>query len=192
MIQIDNTLISLDLIEKKFVCDIAKCKGICCYEGDSGAPLTNAEVAFLTENIDKILPYLTDKGKQAVIENGVSYLDVENEEVTTLIEGKECAFALMEDGIYSCGIEKACNAGKITFKKPISCYLYPVRVAKYHNYEAVNYDSWHICNHACIKGKRENVSVMEFLKEPLIQRFGQAWYTALEEIAEEYNKQKNN
>lgn len=185
MIQIDKTLVSLDIIEEHFICDIKKCKGICCVDGDSGAPLTAEEVTILTNEIDKILPYLPEDGQKAIKKGGVSYIDQEGESVTMLINKEECAFVVDEDGAFQCGIEKAYEAGAIDFKKPISCHLYPIRVTKYHNYEAINYDKWGICKHACLKGKKENVTVKEFLKAPLIRNYGEEWYNKLDEISKE-------
>lgn len=188
MIELENKLVSLDVIEKKFVCDLSKCKGICCVEGDSGAPLEDNEIDYLTNNIDKILPYMSEQGKNAILENGVFYIDEEHDKVTTLVDKAACAFVIEDNGMIMCAIEKAYNDKVIDFKKPISCHLYPIRITKYAKFDAVNYDSWKICNDACILGKKLNVTVLEFLKEPLIRKYGSNWYNELVNISSQLNQ----
>jgi len=190
MIEIGRTLVSIDVAKKEFICNIKKCKGICCIEGDSGAPVEDDEIDYLEQNIDNILPYLSEKGKEAIIENGVHYIDIEKDKVTTLINGSECAFTIFEDGIAQCGIEKAWADGKIEFRKPISCHLYPIRIAQYKDFDAVNYDSWDICSDACELGKKESVKVYEFLKEPLIRKYGNEWYKELAETIKQIDLSK--
>lgn len=181
MIEIGRALVSLDVITKEFSCDIKKCKGICCIEGDSGAPVEDDEIEYLEQNIDKIYPFLSDEGKNAIQKNGIYYIDIEKDKVTTLINGSECAFTVFENGITQCGIEKAWAAGKISFRKPLSCHLYPIRIAKYKDFDALNYDKWDICSDACILGKQKGIKVYVFSKEPLIRKYGKEWYTELEE-----------
>ncbi|MBK8806120.1 MAG: DUF3109 family protein [Bacteroidales bacterium] len=192
MIQIDNTIVSLDIIEKQFFCDISKCKGICCYEGDSGAPVTPEEVKIIQSNLDKIIPYLSFQAVKNIKENGIAYIDIDNSLVLSLMnKTEECVFALKVDGVYQCAIEKAYYDKKIDFIKPISCHLYPIRIDQYENYEAVNYHRWHICNHAGLKGKALKLSLKDFLKEPLIRKYGEKWYNTLDSIAKDYLEQKS-
>ena len=179
MVQIEQTLVSDDLGEKYFVCDLEKCKGACCVEGDAGAPLTAEEVALLPEIIEKIKPYLRVEGIKTIEERGTHMIDSEDETVTPLIQGRECAYVVFEDDIASCGIEKAFLAGAITFQKPVSCHLYPVRIRKSGQFIAVNYDIWTICEPARKKGEKEQIPVAEFTKEALIRRFGNRWYQKL-------------
>jgi len=192
MLQIKNTLISDDIIEKRFVCNLNVCKGICCVEGDSGAPLEENERKILEKEIESIKPFLRKEGIEAIDKNGLYYIDSEHDYVTTLVNKKECAYAVFEDnGTASCGIEKAYLAGKSSIRKPISCWLYPIRTKKIQNICAVNYDVWDICKSAVIHGEQLGVPVFKFLKEPLIQKFGKDWYDQLKHYAENSNKIKN-
>lgn len=189
MLEIDNKLISLDVFERKFVCDLTACKGACCVEGDAGAPLTMEEVDILEEELEKIKPFMRSEGIEMVEKTGVFYMDDDNEPVTTLVNGKECAFVRFDDkGTALCSVEDAYNQGVISFKKPISCHLYPIRVAKYRNFEAVNYNEWHICKPACNCGAKLNVPVYKFLKEPIIRKWGQSFFNELEIAAKELAK----
>ncbi|MFW5851108.1 MAG: DUF3109 family protein [Bacteroidota bacterium] len=189
MIEIDNTLISLDIIEKNFVCDYAKCKGICCIEGDSGAPVSNEEIEILEKDLPNIVSYVPKKNKKVLQKEGVYYIDQEGEKVTSLVENAECAFVTQNNGVLTCSIELAWKDGKTTLQKPISCHLYPIRSKKYRDFEALNYDTWHICKDAVCKGDRENIKIYQFLKESLIRKYGRNWYTQLEMIATEWQKQ---
>ncbi|NOZ35100.1 MAG: DUF3109 family protein [Chlorobi bacterium] len=185
MIQIEKTLISNDLIEKKFVCNLNACKGICCVEGDSGAPLEEKERTFIDNEFEIIKPFLRKEGVKAIEENGKYYIDSEHDYVTTLVNGKECAYAVFEEnGTASCGIEKAFISGKSSLRKPISCWLYPIRIKKIQNLCAVNYDVWDICKKAVINGEKLGVPVYKFLKEPLIKKFGEEWFKQLDYYAE--------
>ncbi len=188
MIQIDNTLVSNDLVTKKFVCDLEKCKGACCVLGDSGAPLEEDEIIILKEIFPVLRPFLRSEGIKAIVQQGVSVIDEENEHVTPLIEGKECAYVIYENGIARCAIEKAFYAGVVSFRKPISCFLYPVRIKKYKSFEAVNYDIWNICDEARILGQSVNVPVYEFTQSALKQKYGEEWLRKLNEAASEINK----
>lgn len=189
MIQIGNTLVSLDLIEKYFCCDLDACLGECCIAGDAGAPLSEEEDATLKELWVEIKPYLTEKAARAVEEEGPSYRDVEGELVTQLIDGAACVYTCMEKGgMCLCALEKARRSGKTNFFKPISCSLYPARVKDYGNFIAVNYDRWKICRPAEALGREKGVRAYEFLKEPLIKRFGKEWYDELELTAREWLK----
>jgi len=180
MLAIENTLISEDLLEKEFVCNLVKCKGICCEEGDIGAPLEVSEVGILEDQIEAIKPFMNEIGLKVLAEQGFYELDDDGNPVTTTHNGKQCVFAVKEqNGIWACGIENAHKAGKTDFKKPISCHLYPVRLQEYTDYTAVNYDRWDICSPACIHGKNLGVPVYSFLKEPLIRKFGEEWFDQL-------------
>lgn len=180
MIQIDDTIISTDILRKEFVCNIQKCKGICCVEGDSGAPLDEEELPILEEIFSDIKPFLRPEGIKAIEEQGTYLKDDDGDWVTPLVDGAECAYVVFDEkGITKCGIEKAYEEGATDFQKPISCHLYPVRVDKYKAFTAVNYHKWDICSDACTLGQELNVTVAEFLKEPLIKKFGQEWYDQL-------------
>lgn len=192
MLQIDDTLISLDLLDVHFICNIPKCKGSCCVHGDSGAPINMAEKEMLEKLLPEIWDDLSYSAKALIKEQGVSFTDSEGDLVTSIINGKECVFTYFdENGHCKCAIEKAFYEGKTDFKKPISCHLYPVRLKKYPTFTAVNYDTWDICKPALTLGKREGVPVFKFLKEPLIRRFGEDWYSELEIAAKELAKQNN-
>ncbi|MDG4944852.1 DUF3109 family protein [Weeksellaceae bacterium KMM 9713] len=180
MIQIDDTIISTDILRKEFVCNIQKCKGICCVEGDSGAPLDEEELPILEDIFSDIKPFLRPEGIKAIEEQGTYVKDDDGDWVTPLVDGAECAYVIFDEkGITKCGIEKAYEEGATDFQKPISCHLYPVRVDKYKAFTAVNYHKWDICSDACTLGQELNVTVAEFLKEPLIKKFGQEWYDQL-------------
>lgn len=180
MIQVDNVLISDDVLEKKFVCDLGACKGACCVEGESGAPLEDEEKTVLDEIYPKIKPYLRPEGISAIDKQGKYLHDDDGELVTPLVNGKECAYAIFEKGVAKCGIENAYRDGIISFKKPISCHLFPIRVAKTQYYQALNYEKIKICRPATKCGNQLNVPVYKFLKEPLVRKFGEEWYGALE------------
>lgn len=185
MIELDKVILSDDVRDQFFVCNLQKCKGACCVEGDLGAPLLPEELAILEDIYPTVAPYLSEEGKLAIETQGTSVLDEDNEYSTPTIGGKECAYAIYDDrGILKCGIEQAYNDGKIAFKKPISCHLYPIRITQYEEFEAINYDRWHICNPACSFGKELGVPVYKFLKEALIRKYGEAWYARLEEEIE--------
>ncbi|MEO6882801.1 MAG: DUF3109 family protein [Bacteroidia bacterium] len=180
MIAIENTLVSEDLLEKKFVCDLNACKGECCVAGDSGAPLADDELSILEEVYEKVKPYIPADGVKAIEKQGPYVLDADKEYTTTLVKDKHCAYVYFENKIAKCAIEKAFNEGKINFKKPISCHLYPVRITKHKEYDAVNYHKWEICKPACECGSKLNVPVYKFLKDPLIRKYGKNWYEQLE------------
>jgi hypothetical protein len=181
MLQIDDTIISLELLDESFVCDLEICKGNCCIEGDDGAPLENSEVQILENIIPVIWDDLTDKSKEVIRKQGVSYIDDDGEPVTSIVNGAECVFTYTdESGKCKCAIEKAYRAGKTDFYKPISCHLYPVRLQRYSDYTAVNYHRWSVCNCARKLGGKLGMPVYKFLKEPLIRKFGVEWYEQLE------------
>ncbi|MEG0796591.1 MAG: DUF3109 family protein [Odoribacter sp.] len=185
MIQIENTLISFDLFEKKFYCDLNQCKGICCVEGDSGAPLEEDEPLKIKENYEGIQTYMKPEGIKAVQEQGFVIIDTDGELVTPLIQGKECAYAIEENGVCWCAIEKAWREGKSTFRKPISCHLYPIRITRYEEFEALNYDKWGICHCARIKGEQQDMPIYRFVKDALITKYGERWFEQVEYAARE-------
>jgi hypothetical protein len=184
MIEHRGTLISEDLFEKRFVCDLNACKGACCVEGASGAPLEVEEETLLKELWPKIRPYIPEKGQRAIDEHGVSEVDEDGDLVTTLVEGRgECAFTVFDDkGIALCGVEKAWKDGAIPFRKPISCHLYPIRIAKLKFHDGLNYHRWPICKPACECGAKLDVPVFRFLKDSLTRKYGADWYAELEEV----------
>lgn len=183
MIQVEGVLLSKELFTQHFVCDLNSCKGACCIEGDAGAPLNIEEVDTIEEHLDAIKPFLTPEGLKSIEKLGVFEVDTDGEYVTTLNEGKECAFTTYDkNGVAKCGIEDAHRAGALDFKKPISCHLYPIRAAKLAMHEALNYHHWNICAPACECGSKLKVKVYQFLKEPLIRKYGEDWYAQLVEV----------
>lgn len=190
MIAIDNTLVSEDILEKKFVCDLNACKGACCVAGDSGAPLDKEELDVLDSVVEKVKPYMTKKGLKAIEKSGAYVVDGEGDFTTTLVApGEECAFVYFdEQNIAKCAIEKAYLEKKINWQKPISCHLYPIRIKKTKTYDAVNYDRWEVCKPACSCGEKLNVPVYKFLKTPLIRKYGNKWFKQLEQAAKLYLK----
>lgn len=190
MLQIDDYIFSLDLLEKKFICDLPMCLGNCCRYGDSGAPLTDKEVKILEEIRDVIFTDLRQSGKEAIIAKGTSMKDFEGEMVTPLIGQEECAYTILEGNIFKCGIEKAWEEGKIGFRKPLSCHLFPVRLRKYSSFTAVNYEELSICLAARERGRKDGVHVYRFLKEPLIRAVGEEIYEKLCIAAESLGNSK--
>jgi hypothetical protein len=183
-------LVSDEVRDKEFVCNLEKCKGACCVEGDFGAPLLEEELAILEEIYPKVKPYLSARGIEEIERQGTHTIDDEDELVTPVIAGRECVYAVYDNkGILKCGIEAAYNAGAIGWKKPISCHLYPIRLTKVGEYIGLEYHRWDICHCARQKGKKMHLPLYQFLKEPLIRRFGQAWYDELELTASEWKKQ---
>ena len=184
MFQIGKTLISEEIIENDFVCNLSKCKGECCVSGDAGAPLEEDEVARLEALYPKIAPYLRPEGITAIEKQGTSITTSKVELETPLVEGEECAYVIFDDNNTAlCGIEAAYNNGDIDFKKPISCHLYPIRAKNYSEFTAVNYHRWGVCSDACSLGEELQVPIYKFVKEALIRKFGENWYMALEEAA---------
>ncbi|MDH5397504.1 MAG: DUF3109 family protein [Cyclobacteriaceae bacterium] len=181
MIELEKTILSDDIKDEFFVCDVIKCKGACCVEGDLGAPLEDDELTILDEVLEQVVPYLTAEAKKIIKKHGAYILDEDDEYSTPTIYGKECVYAIYDDkGILKCAIEQAYNDGKITFQKPISCHLYPIRTKQYEQFTAINYDRWNICSPACHKGQELQIPLYKFLKTPLIRKFGQDWYDKLE------------
>ena len=185
MLQINNTIISLDVLEKNFVCDLKKCKGACCIHGDSGAPLEDEEADLLSRDQKKILPFMRAEGKRAVGEQGSWLIDRDDEKVTPLVGREECAYVVFEDNIARCAIEKAFDKGAIPFRKPVSCHLYPIRVGKLKQGIALNYHQWSICEPARILGDKEGIPVFRFLKDGIIRVYGEEFYRELEMVYRE-------
>ena len=190
MLQIGSTLVSLDLVEKYFLCNLGACLGECCIEGDAGAPLLQEEKEALEALLPRILPYLSEKARNTVKEEGISYIDPDGDLVTQLVDGANCVFTTFEpDGKCLCALEKARRNGEKDFFKPISCALYPVRLKEYDGFTAVNFHRWKICKGAEVLGRAKGVRAFEFLEGPLVRRFGQQWYDELCVTAREYLKQ---
>ena len=188
MIAIDDILVSDEVVEAQFVCDLHKCKGGCCEDGDAGAPLTKEEIAIIKENFEVIKEYLTPEGLAAIKQQGKYLYDREFGWVTPTIGGKVCAYGYRDkQGIIKCGIEQAYNDGKLDWKKPISCHLYPIRISKSKAYTMVNYEPREtLCKAACTLGKKLKLPVYQFLKEAIIRKFGNEFYTTLHQIAVEH------
>jgi hypothetical protein len=184
MISIGNTIVSEEVIKKQFSCDLHACHGECCVQGDSGAPLEEEEISIIEDLLDDIEPFMTEAGKEVVRLKGVFDYDEDGDFVTTLVNDRECAFVYFENDIALCAIEKAYREGKINYYKPISCHLYPIRISKYSGFEAINYHKWEICDLALLKGKKEKVALYEYVKEPLIRKYGAEWY---EKLVQEVN-----
>ncbi len=179
MIKVEDKIISLDIFEKKFVCDLNTCKGACCVEGDFGAPLDNEEGKMLETIFEKVRPYMRTKGISAIENQGFAVYDFEGDLTTPLVNNCECAFVTFENGISKCAIEKAYLQGAIDFRKPISCHLFPIRIKEYEDFDALNYEKLKICKPACDCGTKLKVPVYVFLKEPLIRKYGEDWYKKL-------------
>lgn len=192
MIEIDNKVVSSEILEQRFCCDLPRCLGKCCVYGDSGAPLTPIEAITIEQILHRVKPYMTPEGIAAIREQGVALTDSDGDLVTPLIDGKECAFTVFENGIATCAIEKAWNDGKIDFQKPLSCHLYPIRVKEYSNFTAINYHQWEVCAPARELGKKINLPVYKFLKDALIRAYGKEFYIQLEEAAELLSLRKEN
>ena len=190
MLQIDNTLISLDLITSRFTCNLKVCKGACCVSGDSGAPLEQDEAKILDSIYPSLKAFLRDESVRTIEEQGTWVIDFEKDLVTPLNDGKECAYTLFENGIARCAIEIAFNQGAIGFRKPVSCYLYPVRIKKYPHFDAINYDRWEICRSAIDLGHELNMPVYRFAEKSLIQQYGEEWYNQLETASANLNIEK--
>lgn len=193
MVEIGDTIVSFDLFEQQFCCDLDICKGQCCVEGDAGAPLEMDEIAKLEEVLPAIWNDLSEAARKVIDAQGVAYSDAEGDLVTSIVNRRECVFSYIDsaDGICKCAIEKAYHEGKTSFYKPISCHLYPIRLKKFKDFTAVTYHRWSVCSCAETKGHKLQLPVYKFLKTPLIRRFGEAWYKELEEAAKAYEAEFN-
>jgi len=188
MFQIKDTIVSLDVLEEDFFCNLDACKGMCCIEGESGAPVEREELLLLNKILPVIWDDLSSEAQAIINKQGVAYIDEDGEYVTSIVNGKDCVFTCYDDkGTCMCAIEKAYRNGLTDFYKPVSCHLYPIRVAKYKDFKAVNYHRWSVCKAATILGKLKNVKIYQFLKVPLTRKFGEEWYEQLCSAAN-YNK----
>lgn len=186
MIYLDNTLISDDIRDCFFCCDLQQCKGACCVDGDAGAPLEEEEISLLEDHIEGVMPYLRSAGQEVIKSHGVFDYDAEGNFVTPLVHDRECAFVYFQEGIAGCAIEKAFHEKAIPFAKPISCHLYPIRIKKlsYEN-EGLNYHKWNICKKAIEKGHIEKIQLYRFLDNALIRKYGRSWYNRLLKLIEQ-------
>lgn len=190
MFQIGKTIVSEEIIENDFVCNLKACKGACCIDGDAGAPLEEEETEILVSIFQDVKPFLRAEGIEAIEEQGTFIRGEDGEWETPLVNGSECAYVIFsENGITKCGLEEAFNKGATTWKKPISCHLYPVRVKEYTELTAVNYHKWTICDPACALGEELKVPIYKFVKEALIRKFGKNWYTELEAVADTLSRE---
>lgn len=191
MLQVGDTIVSADCITEKFCCDLSVCRGICCIEGEAGAPVTVEEIA----QIENALPAVKDKLSRAALKTiecqGVAYADADGDLVTSIINGRDCVFTCKENGgCCMCALERAHAEGKTDFVKPISCALYPIRVTRLSDGTlALNYHRWSVCDCARTLGKKLDIAVYEFLKQPLVRAFGKEWYEELETMVKELKKQ---
>jgi hypothetical protein len=191
MIQVGDIIVTEDLFDTHFVCDLEACKGACCVEGDGGAPLKEEELGMLEETLSDVRPFLPESGKFAIEQQSAWVIDTDGDYVTPLVDGKHCAYTVFsEDGKANCGIELAWKSGKSKFRKPISCHLYPIRVQQLADTVALNYHQWSICEPACRCGSSLKVPLYKFLKEPLIRAYGEAWYALLPDAAEAWEAYK--
>jgi hypothetical protein len=194
IIEINDKLVSTEVFDRKFICDLKQCKGACCVEGDAGAPVTQEEIEEIRTSLDGIKEFMRPEGRAAIEHAGISYKDDFYDDVITLVDGGACAFAYFDDnGTALCAIEKAYQEGKSSLKKPLSCHLYPIRISKNKLFQMVNYQEWHICGAACVLGESVGMPVYKFLKDALIRAFGERFYKDLEEAEKlwrEQNKQE--
>ena len=187
MLQIQDTLVSLDLAERFLCCDLDKCLGECCIEGDAGAPISEAEYARLKDVLPTVKDRLLPSALERIKEAGVAYVDEEGDLVTQIVDGRNCVFTTYgPGGKCLCAIESAYREGKTKWRKPMSCYLYPVRITRYSAFTAVNYHRWKICRCAEALGRAKGIRLYQFLREPLTERFGKEWYDELCEACEAY------
>ena len=189
MIEIKDTVVTLDLFREQFCCDLGACKGACCIEGDAGAPVKLEEVAQLEEAAEIVWDELSPKAQEVIKAQGVVYTDQDGDIVTSIVDNKDCVFTCYDDkGCCYCAIDKAFRGGRCKFQKPISCHLYPIRLSRMGSYTAVNYHRWDVCKAATLLGKKLNLPVYKFLKEPLIKAFGQEWWDECDVVAGELKK----
>lgn len=180
MFDIQGAMVSLDLAERFFCCDIEACRGECCVEGDEGAPITNEEFKRLKEVLPAVWDDLLPRARKVIEQEGVAYFDRDGEMVTQLLDGKNCVFSCYKPGgVCICAIDKAYREGRVKWRKPMSCYLYPVRIKRYPTFTAVNYQQWSVCKSAEVIGRKRHIRLYQFLREPLIECFGQKWYDEL-------------
>lgn len=190
MVLIGDVVVSFDVLKEKFCCDLDVCKGVCCIEGDAGAPVDLEEVGKLEEVLPAVWKELSPEARTIIDRQGVVYTDEEGDLVTSIVNGKDCVFTCHDEkGYCYCAIEKAYREGRCDFYKPVSCHLYPIRISDYGPYKAMNYHRWDVCKAAVALGENKDMPVYRFLKEPLIRKFGKEWYDELEVVATELRKQ---
>jgi hypothetical protein len=190
MIQIDDKILSLDILQKHFCCDLPQCLGACCVHGQSGAPLDQEEIAILEDILETITPYLKPEGLKTIQKHGVAVIDNDGDLVTPLIDGKECAYCINEKGISLCAIEKAWFEKKVQFRKPISCHLYPIRVKNYESFIGLSYDQWDVCEPARKLGSMANLPVYKCLEDAIIRAYGKAFFVQIHEAAKLLESEK--
>ena len=189
IIQVGDVLVSPDIITEKFCCDLDKCKGECCVEGDAGAPVTLDEIAGIEDSLDTVWGDMSASAQAVVDKQGVAYTDREGDLVTSIVGGKDCVFTCYENGCCLCALERAYRLGKTSFIKPISCALYPIREKRINSdIVALNYNRWDVCRDAVKKGQELGLPVYRFLEGPLVRRFGKEWYDELCAVAEELKR----
>ncbi|HEY0092283.1 MAG TPA: DUF3109 family protein [Flavobacterium sp.] len=188
MFQLGKTIVSEDILQKEFVCNLSACHGACCIDGDAGAPLSEEEAKTLDLIYPHVKPFLRKEGIAAIEAQGTWRIGTDGDFETPLIDEKDCAYVIFDGKTALCGIEQAYNQGLIAWKKPVSCHLYPIRVKDFSEFAAVNYDRWEICDDACSLGQELGVPVYKFVREALIRKFGEDWYLELEKVAEELKK----
>ena len=190
ILQVGNVLVSPDVLTEFFCCDYEKCKGACCIEGNAGAPVSLDEIGGIEDSLDAVWGDLSASAQSVIDRQGVAYSDPEGELVTSIVHGKDCVFTCYEGESCLCALEKACREGRSKFQKPISCALYPIRAKQFSNGSVgLNYHRWDICRDAVEKGRRLNLRVYEFLREPLLRRFGQQWYDELCQLVSDLREQ---
>ncbi len=190
MFHIQDTIVSLEVIEKMFCCDLAVCQGKCCIEGDAGAPVSEQEEKQIQDLLPVLLPDMRKEARNVAQQQGIAYNDPSGERVLSIVNGKDCIFSRTnQEGWCYCLIEKAFNEGKSPLRKPISCALYPIRLTHYPSFTGVEYHRWDICHCARQLGKKKHLPIYQFLREPLIERFGEDWYNELCLVADEWHKQ---
>lgn len=186
MIEIEKTLVSFDIIDKRFACNPGLCKGICCVQGDSGAPLEDSEKYEIEQCLPEVTSILTAEARNRIQNSGVAVIDTEGDLVTNTLHGKgACVFAIRNSqGITICALELVWTQGKTQFRKPLSCHLYPVRITRYKYYDTVNYHTWDICKSAIETGENKGIPLYVFLKDAFIRKYGEEWYNQLVYAAE--------
>lgn len=186
MFQIGRTIISEEILEQDFVCNLSACKGACCIDGNAGAPLEDKETEILVDIYSDIKSFLRPEGKEVIEKHGAFVKGDDGEWETPLVNNSECAYVVFDEKeVAKCALEEAYNQGVTKWKKPVSCHMYPVRVREYTELTAVNYHKWEICDPACSLGAELKVPIYKFVKESLIRKFGEEWYAELEKVAEE-------
>ncbi|MCL2072787.1 MAG: DUF3109 family protein [Marinilabiliaceae bacterium] len=189
MLQIQNTIISLEVFEQFFVCDLSNCGGICCVHGVSGAPLEDDETIIIEQILPIVFPFLNKSAQKVIEKKGAWTIDFDNDKVTPLNNGQECVYAILEENICKCAFEMIYEEGLTDFIKPISCHLYPIRITKYKNFEAMNYHSWQVCEAARNLGKKSETALFHFLKEAIIRKYGETFFKEMKVFEKEYRAQ---